>query len=320
MKNILITGSAGFIGFNLSQYLLEKNYKVYGIDNLNKYYSVKFKKERIKILKKYKNFYFEKIDLSNFKQLKLIEKINFDCVFHLAAQAGVGYSMKYPQEYIRSNIDGFCNLVDFLKDKKIDKFFYASSSSVYGDHKKFPLNEKLHIKPKNVYGLTKKFNEEIAEIYSSLYKIKFIGLRFFTVFGEWGRPDMFMLKFLNASFKKKTFYLNNNGNHFRDFTYIGDVVKYLFKLINIEQKKNHEVINICSNNPINIKKIIKYFILYVKSPKILMRGFQLGDMIKTHGDNSKLKRLSKDNKFTEIYSSLNKTLHWYIKNRIYKFL
>jgi UDP-glucuronate 4-epimerase len=319
VNRILITGSAGFIGFNLSKYLLEKKYEVYGIDNLNNYYSVKLKKERLKILKKYKNFYFKKIDLCNTKQLNLIKKINFNYVFHLAAQAGVGYSMKNPQKYIHSNINGFCNLVEFLKNKKINKFFYASSSSVYGDHKKFPLKEELNIKPKNVYGLTKKFNEEIAEIYSSLYKIKFIGLRFFTVFGEWGRPDMFMLKFLNASFNKFFFYLNNNGNHFRDFTYIGDVVKSLFKLINIKQKKNHEVINICSNNPVSIKKIIKHFIAQVQSPRIIMRGFQLGDMIKTHGDNSKLKRLTKDNKFTTLNTSLNKTIDWYIKNKIYKF-
>ena len=319
MKSVLITGAAGFIGFNLSKYLLEKKYRVVGIDNFDNYYSIKLKKKRVSILKKNKKFFFKKIDLSKIDQLKKIQNINFDYIFHFAAQAGVRYSMINQQKYIKSNVNGFCNLVEIFKQKKIKKFFYASSSSVYGDHKKFPLNENIKINPKNVYGLTKKFNEEIADIYSSLYKIKFIGLRFFTVFGEWGRPDMFILKFLNSSYNNKKFYLNNLGNHVRDFTYIGDVVNYMYLLAIKSLNKKHIIVNICSNNPIDIKKIIKYYNKKIKSPKIVKRGFQPGDMIKTHGDNKKLIKLTKFSKFGNIYHSLEKTFKWYKDFKIHKY-
>ena len=194
---ILITGSAGFIGFNLAEALLKKKHLVYGIDNFDNYYSKKFKIQRNRILKKYKNFNFKKIDSTKKKELKkyLIKK-SFDIVFHFAAQAGVRYSLINPDKYKKVNIQGFKKLLENLKNKDIKKFYYASSSSVYGDHKKFPLKENLILKPKNIYAISKVKNEELANKYPN--KKTFIcGLRFFTVYGEWGRPDMFIFKLIN---------------------------------------------------------------------------------------------------------------------------
>jgi UDP-glucuronate 4-epimerase len=205
---ILITGCAGFIGFSLAKALLEKKNFVIGIDNYDDYYSVKLKKKRISLLKKFKSFKFIKVDISNEILLKKnLKKKKIDIIFHFAAQAGVRYSLVNPQKYIKSNLSGFCNLIDSVKDIKVKKLIYASSSSVYGESKNFPLSEKQPIKPKNIYGMTKKFNEELAENYSKLYNIDMIGLRFFTIFGEWGRPDMFVTKYLTSSFKKKFFIL-----------------------------------------------------------------------------------------------------------------
>ena len=189
-NKILITGCAGFIGFSLCNYLLKKNktYQIIGIDDLNNYYSVKYKKKRLNLLKKNKNFIFKKIDISSYEKLKKIfNNYRFDFVVNLAAQAGVRYSISNPKAYINSNIIGFFNIIDLCREKKINKIFYASSSSVYGDSKKFPLNEKHYLNPKNVYGLSKKFNEEIAETYSRLFHTKRIDYwwvePFLTAFG-----------------------------------------------------------------------------------------------------------------------------------------
>ncbi len=214
---ILITGSAGFIGFNLAEALLKKKHLVYGIDNFDNYYSKKFKIQRNRILKKYKNYNFKKIDITNKKELKkyLIKK-SFDIVFHFAAQAGVRYSLINPDKYKKVNIQGFKKLLENLKNKDIKKIYYASSSSVYGDHKKFPLKENLILKPKNIYAISKVKNEELANKYPN--KKTFIcGLRFFTVYGEWGRPDMFIFKLLSSYKKNKNFLLNNKGNHYKNY-------------------------------------------------------------------------------------------------------
>ena len=183
---ILITGCAGFIGFHLCNAILkkQKKIKIIGIDNLNNYYSVSYKKHRLKILKKFKNFNFIKQDICDYKKLQKIFKNNkFDLIINLAAQAGVRYSISNPKEYINSNILGFFNLAELSRIYKIKKIIYASSSSVYGEKKQFPLKENNSVHPKNIYSLSKKNNEEIAEIYSSYYNLKFIGLRFFTIYG-----------------------------------------------------------------------------------------------------------------------------------------
>ena len=200
---ILITGVAGFIGFNFAKYLLEKKYKIIGLDNLNDYYDVNLKKRRLKQLFKFSNFKFYKVDLIEKKKIEKIFKNNqIDFIFNFAAQAGVRYSIDHPRKYIDSNIIGFYNLIENVKNHNVKRLFYASSSSVYGENKNFPLNEKENIFPKNIYGLTKKINEEIGFIFNKYYNTKLIGLRFFTVYGEWGRPDMMMMKYIDCFYKK----------------------------------------------------------------------------------------------------------------------
>ena len=312
---ILITGCAGFIGFHLSKYLLKKNHSIYGIDNLNNYYSAEYKRERLKILKRFKNFKFDKSDISNFKKIKKVfDKNKFTLVINLAAQAGVRYSISNPKEYIKSNIDGFSNILELCRLKKVKRFIYASSSSVYGDKKNFPIKEIEKCNPKNIYSLSKKNNEEMAEIYSEYYNLKITGLRFFTIYGEWGRPDMFILKYLLAIKDKKIFNLNNYGNHERDFTYIDDAVSIIDKLLNKKQIKNHEIFNICSNKPIKLSLILKVLNENFSKPKIKKRKFQLADVLKTHGDNTKVKRFINFNNFTEIKTGLNRVIRWTIKN------
>lgn len=311
---ILLTGCCGFIGFNFVNSLVKTNkkIKIVGIDNLNNYYSVGLKKARLKILLKSKNFTFQKMDLENLKLLNnLFKKNKFDCIFHLAAQAGVRYSIENPKKYIDSNIVGFFNIIELARKTNIKKIFYASSSSVYGDSKKFPLNEKTIINPKNTYGLTKKFNEELAEVYSNYYDINFVGLRFFTVYGEWGRPDMMILKYIEASVKNKYFYLHNYGNHTRDFTYIEDVTEILNRFIYFNNRKKHEIFNICSNRPIKLNKILTILNTFTKIPKIKKVGFQKADILKTHGSNFKIIKSLKFKKFTNIQKGLINTFNWY---------
>ena len=311
---ILITGCCGFIGFNFANFLAKSNkkIKIVGIDNLDNYYSINLKKDRLKILSKYKNFNFFKFDLENFELLnKIFKKNKFDYIFHLAAQAGVRYSIINPKKYIKSNVNGFFNIIELSRHNKIKKIFYASSSSVYGDSKIFPLHEKNIINPKNLYGLTKKFNEELAEIFSNYYNMKFIGLRFFTVYGEWGRPDMMLLKYIEASIKKKIFYLYNYGNHTRDFTYIDDVVKILNKIIYLKIKKNHEIFNISSNRPIKLIKVLNFLNSLTNKPRIKKIKFQKADVLKTHGLNKKIIKFSKFKKFTNLNKGLFNTFTWY---------
>ena len=316
---ILITGVAGFIGFNFAKNLLEKKqYKIIGLDNLNDYYDVNLKKKRINQLIKSKKFKFYKINIQDRLKIEKIFKYNkIDFVFHFAAQAGVRYSIDYPRKYVESNIIGFYNLIENVRNYKIKRLFYASSSSVYGENKNFPLNEKENIFPKNIYGLSKKVNEEIGLIFNKYYKVKLIGLRFFTVYGEWGRPDMMMIKFIDSYYKKKIFNLNNYGNHVRDFTYIGDVVTILNQLLKNQNKiKDFEIFNICSNNPVNLKQIISFMKKNNITPKIKKVSLQQADILKTHGDNSKLLKYIKFTKFSNWKESLKKTIVWYQKNMI----
>ena len=315
---VLITGIAGFIGFNLGNHLLKNNYKVTGIDNFDEYYSIALKKKRLSILKKNKNFNFVKLDINNKKKLKVFFKgKKIDIIINLAAQAGVRYSFENPTKYVDVNILGFLNLVEEAKNNNIKKFVYASSSSIYGESTNFPLKENEKLNPKNIYAVSKKINEEIAEMHHKIDKIKFVGLRFFTVFGEWGRPDMFMLKLFKAHMTNKTFFLNNYGNHLRDFTYIGDVVKAVGKLI----KKNfikHEVFNICSNSPVNIYDVVKNF--SKENPvKVKLIEMHKADIVKTHGCNKKLNKHISKIKYSNFYDTFYQTFNWYKKNKIHKY-
>ena len=312
---ILITGIAGFIAFNFAKEISKnRNVKIVGIDNFSDYYSVRLKKKRIQLLNKNKNFKFLKIDLlEKDKIIKIFKTFKFDEVYNFAAQAGVRYSMENPSAYIDTNVSGFSNLISVAKSFKTKKFFYASSSSVYGDNNRFPLHEKEEINPKNIYGLSKKFNEEIAQNFFEMYNFKSIGLRFFTVFGEWGRPDMFMLKLLNAAYKKRKFFLNNKGNHYRDFTYIKDVISLVIKLRKVKNDK-HEVYNICSNKPIGLKKVINFIGKFTPKTKIILRKKQLADIYKTHGSNTKIKKKIGNFNFTNLEVSIKNTINWYKNN------
>ncbi len=315
--NILITGSAGFIGYSISDFLLKKKFRVIGLDSLNNYYNLKLKKKRLSNLKKFKNFNFLRLDLNNREKLfKELQKYKIDLVIHLAAQPGVRYSLKFPKTYIDNNISAFSNLLDYIKNKKI-KLLYASSSSVYGETKKFPVDEKDPLLPNNIYALTKKNNEEMAQLYSNFYSIDIIGLRFFTVYGEWGRPDMFILKFLDYYKNKKNFPLYNKGNHFRDFTYVGDLMKMIFPIIkNIKKfKKGHHIYNVCTGRSLNIKKILNLLIDYTKFKKIKNLEYQKTEVKKTHGSNKKILKLSKKIKFTDYKIGVYNTYKWFINNK-----
>jgi len=316
---ILITGSAGFIGFNLAKKFLDKKkIKVIGIDNINDYYDVNLKKKRNNLLKKFKNYTFIKIDIrDNIKLEKIFKKEKFDFVFNLAAQAGVRYSIDHPREYIENNILGFYNIIENVKKYNIKRLFYASSSSVYGENTNFPLKEKQKISPKNMYALSKKINEEISSIFNKYYQVKMTGLRFFTVYGDWGRPDMMMVKFIDSYYKKKLFKLFNFGKHVRDFTYVGDVVDILYLLLKVHKKlPNNDIFNICSNDPINLEKIIQFMNNNGINPKVKKVTLQKADILKTHGDNKKILKYVRFKKFTNWKEALKKTIVWYQQNMI----
>ncbi len=255
----LVTGSAGFIGFHASLKLLKENKKVIGIDNLNSYYNPKVKIQRLSILKKNKNFLFFKGDLSNNiiydKLKKFVNKIQI--IYHFAGQAGVRYSIKNPEDYIKNNILAYIKLLEFFKfSNSVKLFIYASSSSVYGDNKNQSHSKNSNLRPLSIYSASKISMELISNVYSNLYKKKFLGLRFFTVYGPWGRPDMSYYKFCNLVSENKPIEIYNYGNHSRSFTYIDDLVLNLFKIKDyIFKKKNisADVYNL--GNPKTIKLI-----------------------------------------------------------------
>ena len=310
---ILITGCAGFIGYHLSKSLLNNSDKIYGIDNLNKYYDVSLKKNRLINLKS-KNFFFNKLDIKNYKKLRNFFKNNkFDIVYHLAAQAGVRYSINNPNEYFDNNLKGFFNILECCKEFKVKNLIFASTSSVYGKKNIFPLNEKLSTdSPLSFYAATKKCNEIMAYSYSEIYGLKCTAIRFFTVYGPLGRPDMALFKFSNSIKKNKNLDLYNYGKHTRDFTYIDDVVKYLIKFKKHKKNKKFDVFNICSNNPVSL---IKYLNIieknFNKKAKIKKVNLQKGDVIKTHGDNSKIKKKLGQIQFTSIEIGVNKFISWF---------
>ena len=320
--NFLITGSAGFIGFHLCKFLCKKynKSKVIGFDNLNNFYSPNLKKKRIKELKKLDNFSFKQIDLCNKNKIDNIFKKNkIKIVIHLAAQAGVRESLKMPDAYFKSNFIGFLNIISSSNKNKVKKFIFASSSSVYGDKKNFPLKENMKINPKNIYSATKKINEDIAEDFSKISNMKMVGLRFFTVYGKFSRPDMFIFKFLNSLFNNKKFYLFNSGNHYRDYTHIDDVVDIILGLIKKNIKNNFQIFNVCSNQTININKLTKIISQKVKiKPKLVKKERNNIEVLKTHGDNKKILKYLNMKVSRNIFTELPKIIDWYEKNRIWK--
>ena len=318
---ILITGVAGFIGFSLASSLLksDKKIEIYGLDNFDNYYSKKIKKFRILDLKSSDRFKFLKVDICNRNLLiKKLKGIKFTYVIHLAAQAGVRFSAVDPKKYVNTNIFGFINLLDASISCRPKKILYASSSSVYGDTKKLPSKEHHQLFPKNIYASSKKINEIIANFYSKYYQLNIIGLRFFTVYGEWGRPDMFLFKLFKSFLLKKVFYLNNAGNHMRDFTYIKDAVNITKKILFSKKKTYHNVFNVCSNKPIKITKIINFFQTKygdVKVKKILRNKL---DVKNTHGNNILVKKFTSFSKFTDYKSGIINSFEWYKNYKIHK--
>ena len=296
----LITGSAGFIGFHTCLKLLRQNKKVLGIDNLDDYYDVNLKKKRVSILKKEKNFKFIKVDIVDKKKIKKIfDTYKIKNIIHLAAQAGVRYSIKHPEKYIDVNVKGFFNIIDNAKKNKIKHFLYASTSSVYGNNKKYPLKEDFAAShPMSVYAATKRSNELIAHSYSSLYNLPTTGLRFFTVYGPWGRPDMALFKFAKSIINNKKINIFNKGKHERDFTYIDDIVNCIILALNKIPKRDklynpknpnpklsycpYRLINVGGNNPLKLSVFIKLIEknLNIKSKKNYL-SLQKGDVVKT---------------------------------------
>ena len=313
---ILVTGCAGFIGFHLAINLLKDKIKLFGIDNLNDYYDIELKKKRLQILKKKSNFTFKKINILNYKILNnffIKNKINI--IIHLSAQAGVRYSIESPRTYLENNIDGFFNILEVSKTHKIKHLLFASSSSVYGSQKKFPVIEEMNTdKPDSFYAATKKCNEVMAYSYSKIYNLKITGLRFFTVYGPYGRPDMALFTFTKNILKNKIINLYNKGNHERDFTYIDDVVYKISKLIKKPSKSKtpYQIFNIGNGNPEKLKKFVSIIerITGVKSRKKLI-AFQKGDVHKTHSSPKKIDKLIGYKNNIKIEEGIKKFVNWY---------
>ncbi len=316
---ILITGCAGFIGFHLSKYLIKQTkHKIFGIDNLNAYYDVNLKKDRLKILKKNKNrFTFFKINIANKKKInENFLNNSYDIVIHLAAQAGVRHSIQQPDDYLQSNVVGFFNIIEASKKIAIKHFLFASTSSVYGAGKKFPLKEEYNTdKPLSFYAATKKSNEIMAFTYSNIHKLKCTGLRFFTVYGPYGRPDMALYKFAEKINKGKNIELYNYGKHERDFTYIDDVVKSISKLINKPSKDKipYNILNVAGSDPQKLTYFLKEIENAIgKKAKIKYRGLQQGDVIKTYASSTKLKRKIGFLPRIKIEKGINFFISWYL--------
>ena len=281
-EKVIVTGCAGFVGFHLSRRLLDQNYEVYGIDNLNNYYDVVLKENRLKILIKYKNFTFFKENISKLDSLtKIFKETKPAKVVSLAAQAGVRYSIEDPHSYIESNIKGFMNVLECCRYNKVKGLIYASSSSVYGKNNIFPFSETDKVdKPISIYAVTKKTNELMAYTYSHLYGLKTTGLRFFTIYGPWGRPDMAIYLFLKKILDNKKIEVFNNGNMQRDFTYIEDAIEGI--CLAIKKNKKCEVFNIANNKMESILEVISLLEKSLsKKSQIKLMKMQPGDVKKT---------------------------------------
>lgn len=313
MKKVLITGCAGFIGFHLAKALLTKNVDILGIDNFNDYYSPLLKKERAKILEENKTSVLN-IDLCDLEALK---KVVFDYnpthVVHLAAQAGVRYSLKNPLAYVQSNLVGFTHLLEVLKEKPEIKTVFASSSSVYGDNQKVPFSESDVVDcPKNFYGSTKKANEVMAYAYHSLYNLSLIGMRFFTVYGPWGRPDMAYYLFSEKILKGEPIDVYEGASIKRDFTYIDDIVEGL--IASLDFKAGYEIFNLGNNTPVLLNEFIH--LLEKALGKKAIKNYlpqAKGDMEVTFADISKAKKHLHFQPKTDLETGLKHFANWFLK-------
>lgn len=327
---VLITGVAGFIGFHLAKKLLDESYQVVGIDNINDYYDPNLKLSRLSILEKYSNFVFHKVDLKDKSEIDRIFGIyKPEYVINLAAQAGVRYSLQNPYAYVDSNLVGFVNILEACKNSSVKHLIYASSSSVYGGNKKVPFSAKDNVDhPVSLYAATKKSNELLAHVYSHIYGIPITGLRFFTVYGPWGRPDMAYFAFTKNIIEGKPIKLFNYGKMERDFTYIDDVVEAVYKLLDLIPKPNPEwneytcdisssfapykIYNIGNSNPVSLERFVE--ILEEKIGKKAIKEYvemQAGDVLRTYADVSDLERDIDFRPNTPLEEGLEKFVKWY---------
>jgi UDP-glucuronate 4-epimerase len=337
-KKILVTGSAGFIGFHLTKRLVEEGYEVIGLDNINDYYDVHLKYARLKETgiaedeikygkltqsKTYKKCYFIKLNMEDRSALEnLFINQKFDIICHLAAQAGVRYSIENPHAYIESNIVGFMNILECCRHNKIKHLVYASSSSVYGDSDKVPFSEDDRVDhPVSLYAATKKANELIAHTYSHLYQLPTTGLRLFTVYGPWGRPDMAPMLFAKAIINGEPIKVFNHGHLSRDFTYIDDVIEGIVRVMNnipIQEDKcpYFRIFNIGNSQPVQLMEFIRTMEKEMKIKAILeMHPMQKGDVKVTYADTTELEKRTGYYPSTSLRIGINQFICWYKKYR-----
>ena len=327
---IIVTGSAGFIGYSLSKRLLERGDVIVGIDNHNDYYDPKIKESRLQQLIKFPNYHHYKIDLCSKNDLEKIFKEHKPItVTNLAAQAGVRYSMKNPLAYINSNIVGFAHILENCRYYEVENLVYASTSSVYGANGKLPFSEHDSANhPLSVYAASKKSNELMAHSYSNLYKLPTTGLRFFTVYGPWGRPDMALFKFTKNILEEKPIDVFNYGKHTRDFTYIDDIVEGLIKTIDNPALSNNKwdsdypdpatskvpwrIYNIGNNKPVNLMDYIDALEKTLgKKAKINFLSLQPGDVPDTYASTDNLKRQFNYKPTTSVIQGVTNFVKWY---------
>ena len=309
---ILVTGCAGFIGMHLSNDLLKSGNLVFGIDNINGYYEKSLKLDRLKILKSNKNFTFEKIDIND--GLKLNDYFRIcqpDIVVNLATQAGVRNSIIDPISYVQSNVVGFMNVLEVCRHNNIKGLIYASSSSVYGGNSLVPFSEDHNVdNPTSIYAATKKSNELMARCYNNLFGLRSTGLRFFTVYGPWGRPDMAYYIFTKRISENKNINLFNHGDMFRDFTFIDDIVFGIKSAI--KNNYNYEIFNLGNNRPEKITKMIKIIQDELDKKAIVkLKPMQLGDVKKTYADIKKAQAMLGYNPSKDLKSGLREFIDWY---------
>jgi len=330
---ILVTGAAGFIGFHTCLKLVNQGHEVYGIDNINDYYDPKLKFDRLnelgfsevesKLFKnevqsaKFNSLRFSRIDLVDYESIDvLFGKEQFEVVCNLAAQAGVRYSIENPKAYIDSNISGFLNILEGCRNHKVKHLVYASSSSVYGENKKVPFETTDNVDhPISLYAATKKSNELMAHTYGHLYGFKTTGLRFFTVYGPWGRPDMAYYLFAEAISNDKPIKLFNNGEMERDFTYIDDIVNGVTKIIekNIDSRDHYKIYNIGNNKTENLQDFITTIEQAIGKEAIKeMHPMQQGDVPKTFADVDELIKDYEYSPSTDIKSGIQSFVKWFI--------
>jgi UDP-glucuronate 4-epimerase len=326
MKKVLVTGCAGFIGFHVSKRLLETGYGITGVDNLNPFYDEGLKAARLQVLRKQKSFQFVHADIADRPFVEeIFRNYEFGPIVHLAAQAGVRYSLENPHLYVNSNLAGFVNLIEEARKNKTPHFVYASSSSVYGANQKVPFSEQDNVDhPVSLYAATKKSNELMAHVYAHLYRLPVTGLRFFTVYGPWGRPDMAMFKFCKAILEGSPIEVYNHGNMKRDFTYIDDVVEGVIRTMDSPPASKpqegregttcapHRIYNIGNNQPVELSWLIQILEekLGKKANKRLL-PIQPGDVPITYADVDSLAQAVGYRPKTSIEEGVSRFVDWY---------